>query len=121
MMDKHTTMTTVPDELVTKLVLKKAALKREDAFAPEALLVARQGDKGDGNGSKAGKGSRSPKRDKSDNQRDINRKEKDFRKCFHCQRRGHTTENCLSNQSSEPPKSADTAAKASTETTSIEN
>jgi hypothetical protein len=45
MMDKHTTMTTVPDELVTKLVLKKAALKREDALAPEALLVARQGDK----------------------------------------------------------------------------
>jgi hypothetical protein len=55
-------------------------------------------------------------------------KQKDFRKCFHCQRGGHTTENCLSKQLGNPPKSADTAANPSTEalatsavTTSIEN
>jgi hypothetical protein len=49
---------------------------------------------------------------------DNNRKERDFRKCTHCHRRGHTTENCLSKQRGDPPKAADTAAKASTETTS---
>jgi hypothetical protein len=56
------------------------------------------------------------------------RKEKEFRKCFHYHRRGHTTENCLSKQCSDPPRAADTAAKASNEasanstlTTSIEN
>jgi len=119
MMDKNATMTATPDDIVTKLVEKVAAIKRENGLATEALLFAKKG----GKGGKAGKGGRSPKRDKRDDKRDNkdDRKEKDFRKCFHCQRRGHTTDNCLSKQRSDPPKSADTAAKASTETTSIEN
>jgi len=130
-MDKNATMTATPDEIVTKLVEKEAAIKRENGLAPEALPFAKKhGKGGGGNGGKAGKGGRSPKRDKRDDKRDNknDRKEKDFRKCFHCQRRGHTTENCLSKQRGDPPKSADTAAKASTEasatstlTTSIEN
>jgi hypothetical protein len=123
MMDKNATMTATPDEIVTKLVEKEAAIKREKGLAPEALLFAK---KGGGNGGKAGKGGKSPRKDKRDSKDE--RKEKDFRKCFLCQRRGHTTENCLSKQRGDPPKSADTAATASTEalatstiTTSIEN
>jgi hypothetical protein len=99
-MDKNTTMTTTPDEIVTKLVEKEAAIKRENRLAAEALLFEKKGGKGGGggNGGKAGKGGRSSKRDKRDDKSDIkdDRKEKDFRKCFHCQRRGHSTENCLS-------------------------
>jgi len=118
-MDKDATMTSTPDEIVTKLVEKEAAIKRENGLAPEALLFAKKGGKG-GNGGKAGKGGRSPKRDKRDDKRDNkdDRKEKDLRKCFHCHRRGHITENCLSKQCGDPPKAADTAAQASTETTS---
>jgi len=124
------TMTATSDEIVTKLVEKEAAIKRENGLAPEALLFAKKGGKGGGgNGGKAGKGGRSPKRDKRDDKRDNKGdKEKDFRKCFHCHWRGHTTENCLSKQRGAPPKAADTAAKASTEasasstlTTSIKN
>jgi len=100
MMDKNATMTTTPDEIVTKLIEKIAAIKREKGLAPEALLFAK---KGDGNGGKAGKGGKSPRRDKRDNKGDNDRKEKDFRKCFHCQRRGHTTVNCLSKQHGDPP------------------
>jgi hypothetical protein len=122
MMNKNATMTATPDDIVTKLVQKEAAIKREEGFAPEALLF---GKKGGGNGGKAGKGGRSPRRDKRDDKRDSkrdnNRKEKDFRKCFHCQRRVHTTEKCLSKHRGDPPKAAETAAKASTETTSMEN
>jgi len=116
MMDKNATMTATPDEIVTKLVEKEAAIKRENGLAPEALLFAKKGGKG-GRGGKVGK---SPKRDKRDDDRDNkdDRKEKDLRKCFHCQRRGHITENCLSKQRGDPPKAADTAAKGSTETTS---
>jgi len=129
MRDNDATMTTTPDEIVTKLVEKEAAIKTENGLAPEALLFAKKGGKG-GNGAKAGKDGRRPKRDKRDDKRDNkdDTKEKDFRKCFHCQRRGHTTDNCLSKQRSDPPKSANTAAKASTEasatstlTTSIDN
>jgi len=117
MMDKNATITATPDEIVIKLVEKEAAIKREKGLALEALLFAK---KGGGNGGKAGKGGRSPKRDKRDDKRDNkdDRKEKDFRKCFHCHRRGHTTENCLSKQRGDPPKAADTAATAWTETTS---
>jgi hypothetical protein len=92
MMDKKATMTATPNEIVTQLIEKEAAMKRENGLAPEALLFAKKGGKGGigGNGGKAGKGSRSPKRDKRDDERDNkgdnNRKEKDFRKCFHCQR-----------------------------------
>jgi hypothetical protein len=97
-MDKHATMTTTPDEIVTKLVEKEAAIKRENWLAPEALLFAKKGGRGGngGNDSKAGKGSRSPRRDKTDDKRDIkdDTKEKDSRKCIDCQRGGHTTENC---------------------------
>jgi hypothetical protein len=117
MMNKNATMTATPNEIVTKLIEKEAAIKREKELAPEALLFSK---KGGGNGGKAGKGGRGPKRDKRDDKRDNkdDNKEKDFRKCFHCHRRGHTTENCLSKQRGDPPTSADTAAKASTETTS---
>jgi len=103
-MDKNATMTATPDEIVTKLVEKEAAIKRENGLAPESLLFAKTGGKGGGNGGKAGKGSRSPKRDKRDNKGDNDRKEKDVRKCFHCQRRGHTTENCLSKQRGDSSK-----------------
>jgi len=132
MMDKNATMTTTPDEIVTKLVEKEDAIKREHGLAPEALLFAKKSGRG-GRGGEVGK---SPKRDKRDDRRgnkrynkgDNDRKEKDFRKCFHRHRRGHTTEKCLSKQRGDPPKAADTAAKASTEasatstlTTSIKN
>jgi hypothetical protein len=131
MIDKNATMTATPDEVVTKRGEKEAAIKRENGLAPEALLFAKKGGKGGngGNSSKAGKGGEGPRRDSRDDKRDNKGdKEKDCRKCFHCQRRGHTTENCLSKQRGDPPKSADTAIKASTEelatltlTTSIEN
>ena len=80
MMDKYATMTAIPDEIVTKLVENEAAIKRENGLAAESLLLAKKGGKG-GRGGKVGK---SPKRDKRDYKDD--RKEKDFRKCFHCQR-----------------------------------
>jgi len=119
MMDKNTMMTATPDEIVTKLVETVAAIKRENGLATEAPLFAKKG----GKGGKTGKGGKSPNRDKRDDKRDDERdnkgdKEKDFRKSFHRQRRGHTTENCLSQQHGDPPKAGDTAAKASTETTS---
>jgi len=122
-MDENAGMTTMPNEIVTTLVENEAAIKRENGLAPDALLFAKKcGKGGGGNGGKAGKGGRSPKRDKRDDKRDNkgdnNRKEKDFRKWIYCQCQGHTTENCLSKQRSEPPKSADTPAKASTQTTS---
>jgi len=90
MMDKNATMTATPDEIFTKLVEKEAAIKSENGLAPEALLFAKQGGKGCNSG-KAGKGGRSPRRDKRDDKRDGKRdnkgdKEKDFRKCFHCHR-----------------------------------
>jgi len=123
-MDKNPSMTATPDEIITKLVVKEAAFRRENGPAPEVLLCAKKGGKG-GNGGKAGKGGKSPKRDTRENQDD--RKEQDLRKCFHCQQRGHCTENCLSKQHCDPPKTADTVAHASTEasatstlTTSIE-
>jgi len=112
-MHKNATITATPDEIVTKLVEKEAAIKRENGLAPEALLFAKKGGKGGGNGSKAGKGGKSPTRDKRDSQDD--REEKDLRMSFHRQRRWHVTENCLSKQHGNPPKSADTAAKVSTE------
>ena len=88
MMDKNATMTATPDEIVTKLVEKEAAIKREKGLAPEALLFAKKG----GRGNIVGKVGKSPKRnkrddmrdDKRDNKGDNDRKEKDFRKCDHC-------------------------------------
>jgi len=111
-MVKNATMTATANGIVTKLVKKEAAIKRENRLAPEALLIAMKGGT-DGRGGKVGK---SPKRDKRDNKDD--RKEKDFRKCAHCQRQGHTTDNCLRKQRSDPPRAANTTAKTSTETTS---
>jgi len=80
-MDKNATITAKPYEIVTKLVEKEGAIKRENELAPDALLVAKKGVKG-GNG-KAGKGGRSSNRDMRGVKDD--RKEKDFRKCSHCQ------------------------------------
>jgi len=123
-MDKNPTMTTRPNEIVTMLVEKEAAINRENGLAPEALLIAKKC----GRGGRGGKVGNSPKRDKRDETRDNKdeRKENDFRQCFLCQRRGHTIENCWSKQRGNPPKSVNSAAKASTETTltvttSIEN
>jgi len=112
MMDKNATMTATPDKIVTKLVANEAATTRENGLSPETLLFAKMG----GKGGKAGRGDKSPKRNKRDNKDDRN--EKNLQKCFHCQRRGHITENCLRKQRGDPPKAADTAAKASTETSS---
>jgi len=64
MMDKNATMTATPNEIITKLVEKEAAIKRENGLAPEALLFAKKSGKGGGNGGKAGKGSRSPQRER---------------------------------------------------------
>ena len=108
MMDKNATITTTPDEIVTKLVEKPAAIKSDNGLAPGTLLIAKKG----GKGINAGKSGKSPKRDTRDNKGDNNGKVKDRQKCFHCQQRGHLTENCLSKQCSDPPKSADTGAKA---------
>jgi len=116
MMDKNSMMTTTPNEIITKLVEDEAGIKRENGLAPDARFFAKEGGKGSGNGGKAGKGSNSPKRDKRDNMDD--RKGKDLWKCFHCQLRGHITENYLSKQHGDPPKASNTAARASTETTS---
>jgi hypothetical protein len=83
-MDKNAKMTTSSNEIITKLITKEAAIKREKGLAPEALHFAKKGGNGGGgNGGKASQGSRSPKWDKRDNKGD---KEKDIRKCFHCQR-----------------------------------
>jgi len=122
MMDKSATMTATPDEIVTKLIEKEAAIKRENGLAPGALLFEKKG----GKAGRGGKGGKSPNRDKRDNKDDS--KEKDQQKCIHCHWQGHITENCLSKQHGDPSKSADTAAQASAEasatstlTTSIEN
>jgi len=109
-MDNNAMMTTMPDELVIKLVYKEAAMERDIALAPEALLFAKTGGNV-GNGSKGGKGGKSPKRDERENEGDNNRKENDLRKCFHCQQRRHITENCLSKQRGDPRNAADTAAQ----------
>jgi hypothetical protein len=121
LIDKNATMTATPNDTVTKVFEMEAAIKRENGLAPKALLFARQGGNGSngGNGGKAGKGGRSPKRDRRDDRKDNKGdKVKDFRKCFHCQWRGHTTKICFSKQRRDPPMAADTAATASTEATS---
>jgi len=45
MMDTNATLTTKPDEIVTKLIKKEDAIKRENGLAPEALLFAKKGGK----------------------------------------------------------------------------
>jgi hypothetical protein len=66
MMDKNATMTATPDEIITQLVKKEAAIKRENGLAPEALLFAKKG----GRGGRGGKVGRSPKTDKRKDKRD---------------------------------------------------
>jgi hypothetical protein len=109
MIDKHATMTATSDEIITKLVKKEAAIKRQNGLAPDLQLFAKKG----GRGTRGGKVGRSPKRDKRvnkrDDQGDIDRKQKHFRKCYHCQRQWHTTGNCLSKQHGNPPKTANIA------------
>jgi hypothetical protein len=121
MMKNNAKMTAKPNEIITtKLISKEATITREKRLAPEALLCAKKGGRG-GRGGRGGKVSRSPKRDntddKRDNKGDNTSKEKDFRKCIHCQLQGHTTEKHLSKQYGIPPKAAHTAAQSSTETT----
>jgi len=127
-MDTNAMMTATPDETVTTLVDIEPAINSENWLAPEHLPFAKKGGKGGGNSGKAGKGGKSPNRVKRDNQGDNqdDRKDKNFRKCFHYQWRGHITDNYLSKQRGNPPKAANTAAKASADTpstltTSIEN
>jgi len=120
-MDENATMTATPDEIVTMLVEKEVAIKRETGLPPEALLFQKKGGKGGNgsNGGKAGKGSKSPERDKRDKRDNKNdRKEKKQWKCMHCQQWGHVTENFFSQKCYDSPKAADIAANASTETTS---
>jgi len=86
MTERNTTMTATTDEIVTKLVEKETAIKRENGLAPEALLFEKTG----GRGGRGGKAGISPKRDKgddkTDNKGDNDRKEEHLRKCFHYQR-----------------------------------
>ena len=72
---KNAMMTTKPNEIVTMLVKKEDAIKRENGLAPEALLFAKKGGKGS-------KGGKHPKREER-NYRD-NWKEKDQGNCIHC-------------------------------------
>jgi len=81
-MDEIAMMTAMPDEIVTKLIKKAAATKRENGLAPVAMLFAIKG----GKHVKGGKG---PNWDKRDNKND--RKEKKQQKCFQCQQRGNIT------------------------------
>jgi len=106
------TMTATPDEIVTKLVDREAAINRENGLSPEAPLFAKKG----GKRGKCRRSGNGPMRDKKDNEDD--RKDNDQRKCFLHKRRGHITENCLSKKRGDLPKTADTAAISSTETTS---
>ena len=76
-MDKNSTLTATPEEMVTKLLEYQSAIKRENGLAPEALLLAKKGGKGNSNGGKAGKAGKHPRRDKRENEED--RKEKDMR------------------------------------------
>jgi hypothetical protein len=62
MMDKNARLTATPDGIVTELVEKEAAIKRENGLAQEALLFAKKG----GKAGEASKGSISPKRDTRD-------------------------------------------------------
>jgi hypothetical protein len=62
MIDKNTTTTGTPDEIVPKLVGNEAAIKREQGLAPDTLLLANKG----GKGGRGGKVSQRPKRDKRD-------------------------------------------------------
>ena len=87
MLDKIATMTAMANEIVSKLVEKEAAIKREKGRSPAALLFPQKGGK-DGRGSKVGK---CPMRDKRDNKGHNNRKGKNLPKCFHCLQRGHVT------------------------------
>jgi hypothetical protein len=101
MMDQNATMTTRPDEIVTKLVEMEAVMKSINGLAPAALHFAKKGGRGGGNGGKAGRGGKSPRRNRRGNNDD--KKEKDFQKCFHCQQQRNTTGNCLSKQCGERP------------------
>jgi hypothetical protein len=107
---KNATMTTTPNEIVPNLVETEAGIMRENEHSLKALRFEKKG----GKASEASKCGKSPCRDKRDNKGDNNRKEKHLWKCFHCQQQGHITENCLNKQCGDPPKAADTAAKAST-------
>jgi hypothetical protein len=65
-MVKNAMMTATPDEIITKLVEKEAAIKRDNGLAPDALPFEKKG-VSRGRGGKVGK---SPKRDKRDDKRD---------------------------------------------------
>jgi phosphosulfolactate phosphohydrolase-like enzyme len=77
----HATLTPTPEELVTKLVEKKAAIKRDNWLTPDALLMAKKG----GRCSRGSKVGNSPKREKREDKRDNkeDRKEKDLREWCH--------------------------------------
>jgi hypothetical protein len=116
MMEKNATMTTTPDEIITKLVKKKAVITRQNGLAPKGLTCAKKG----GRGSRGGKVGKCPNRAKKEHKRDYkdDSKGKNVQKCTHCQRRGHITKNSLSEQRCDPPRATDAAPKALTETTS---
>ena len=76
MVDKNAMMTARPDKIVTKLVEKECAIKRENGLALEALLIGKKGGNGGDNGGKAGTGGKCPRRDNRVIEND--RKEKDL-------------------------------------------
>jgi len=112
---KITKITTTPDEIVTKIIEMPAAIMCGNGLTPDALLFATKSCTGgnSGNGGNAVKGSRRPRRDERDNTSDNKdeRKEKYLWKCCHCLPREHITDNCLSKQRGDPPKSADTSER----------
>jgi len=109
MIDKNAMITTTPNEIVTKLVQKAAAIMGENGLTPEALFFAKMCGKG-------GKGGKDPTRNKTINRN--HRNEKNQERYILCQRRGHITGNCFSMQQGDSPMAANTIGKASAETTS---
>jgi len=111
MICRNVTITSTCDEIGNKLIEKDAAMQRANPLDTKALLIA----KIRGTGGRDRQVGKSPKRDKIDNMED--KKDQNLQKSFVCQQRCHITENCLSTQCGDPPKTAHTAAKDLTETT----
>jgi len=107
---QEATITDTHNEIVSKPVKKKAAIKTENGLAPEAVFVAKITGKS-GNGGKLGKAANIKKWLREIIQNDN--KETDHGKCIHCPPQGHSTVNCLSKQYCNSPKAANTAAIAS--------
>jgi len=118
MMDKNSTATLTPDEIVIKLVEKEATIKRENGLGQEALLFAKGNGKGNakGNAKGKGKGRKSGRGDQIDEDQG-DRKSQPM--CFYCHKEGHKGRNCPSmkrGDSHVTKESTETAAKAKDDT-----